>query len=181
VSRVLVIAVQQLTWRRETAKVRRGELDPESRQLGGLLSERSLTLSGTRAFGGAHGETGSYSRYRQGPTDGHFTKGFFHRMTHNLIHRLERAEEAATTQLKFSVECICFPETEQPFFNWRSEERIAAEVKCPLHGERFRHVTFSVYVSKWLREKQLHLLQNRRSDQYRKAWYSSFPPRSPGQ
>jgi hypothetical protein len=97
-------------------------------------------------------------------------------MTHNLIHRLEQAEEAAKTQLKFSAECICFPEREQPFFNWPSEERIAAEVKCPLHGERFRPVTFFVYVSKWLREKQRHFLQNRRSDQYRKAWYASFPP-----
>jgi hypothetical protein len=92
------------------------------------------------------------------------------------MHRLGRAEEAAKTQLKFSAECICFPEREQPFFNWPSEERIAAEVKCPLHGERFRPMTFFVYVSKWHREKQPRLLQTHHSEQYRKAWFAGFPP-----
>jgi hypothetical protein len=74
--------------------------------------------------------------------------------------------------VKFSAECICFPGKEQPFFNWPIELRLAAEV----HGERFKPGTFFVYVSKWLREKQLHFLHNRHRDQYRKAWFAGFPP-----
>jgi hypothetical protein len=76
---------------------------------------------------------------------------------------------------KGSPSCICFPEDEEPFFCWPIEERIAASVKCPLHGTRFKLPIFHVYVPKWLREKQpLHLLE--KSLQYQKAWAASFPP-----
>ena len=54
---------------------------------------------------------------------------------------------------KGSPVCICFPEDEQPFFG-RGEERIAASVKCPLHGERFKPTAFDVYVSEWRRKKE---------------------------
>ena len=73
-----------------------------------------------------------------------------------------------------SGSCICFPEDEQPFFCSLGEERIAAAVKCPLHGERFSAPHFHIYVSAWLREKQpLRLL--RKSTQYQKAWAAAFP------
>ena len=75
---------------------------------------------------------------------------------------------------KGSRSCICFPEDEPPFFCWLGEERIAAAVKCPLHGERFSAPHFHIYVSAWLREKQpLTLL--RKSTQYQKAWAAGFP------
>jgi hypothetical protein len=76
---------------------------------------------------------------------------------------------------KGSPVCICFPEDEQPFFG-RGEERIAASVKCPLHGERFKPTAFDVYVSEWRRKKE-PLRRQRLSPQYRKAWAASFPPR----
>jgi hypothetical protein len=44
---------------------------------------------------------------------------------------------------KFSPECTCFPEKEPPFFNWPIEQQVATQVKCPLHGERFKRVSFS--------------------------------------
>jgi hypothetical protein len=97
-------------------------------------------------------------------------------MRQNLISRIARAEEAAKTRSRFSTECICFPENEPPFFNWPVEQEIAARVKCPLHGDRFKPVKFFVYVSQWLREKREILMQTHHSEQYRKAWDASFPP-----
>ncbi len=96
-------------------------------------------------------------------------------MTQTLVKRIVRAEEAAKARSRCSPQCICFPEKEQPFFNWPVEQRFAAEVMCPLHCERFRSVGFFVYVAKWLREKQPSLLQTHHSEQYRKAWYAGFP------
>jgi len=97
-------------------------------------------------------------------------------MTQTLVKRIGRAEEAAKARTGCSPQCICFPEKEQPFFNWPVEQRFAAKVMCPLHGERFRSVGCFVYVAKWLREKQPSLLQTHHSEQYRKAWYAGFPP-----
>jgi hypothetical protein len=94
-------------------------------------------------------------------------------MTQSLQNRIERAEEAAKAHSRFSRECSCFPKREQPSFNWPIEQRLAAEVKCPLHGERFRPVHFC-YVAKWLRDKRQHLLQTHHGEQYRKAWIAGF-------
>jgi hypothetical protein len=97
-------------------------------------------------------------------------------MRQDLTSRIARAEEAAKAQSRFSTQCICFPENEPPFFNWPVEQEIAARVKCPLHGDRFKAVKFFVYVSQWLREKQPILMQTHHSEQYRKAWDAGFPP-----
>jgi hypothetical protein len=35
--------------------------------------------------------------------------------TTTLVKRIERAEQAARTQSKFSRDCICFPRNEPPF------------------------------------------------------------------
>ena len=75
--------------------------------------------------------------------------------TRTLLKRIERAEEALKTRSIFSPECICFPESEQPFFCSPSEEAIVAMVKCPLHGNRFRQPIFHVYVSRWRVESEL--------------------------
>jgi hypothetical protein len=48
-------------------------------------------------------------------------------------------------------------------------------LKCPLHGERFIPPRYQVYVSKWLREKRSQLLWTHHSEQYRKAWFATFP------
>ena len=53
--------------------------------------------------------------------------------------------------------------------------KMAIAVKCPLHGERFKPPRFQIYVSKWLREKQSQLLWSHHSEQYRKAWFATFP------
>src|ERR1035441_3695181 len=94
--------------------------------------------------------------------------------TRTLLKRLEKVEEALKAQSIFSQDCICFLETEQPFFCSPSEEPVAAKVKCPLHGNRFNQPVFHVYVSQWRREKEPARRQ-RLSAQYRKAWEASFP------
>jgi hypothetical protein len=73
-----------------------------------------------------------------------------------------------------SPDCICFLEDEQPFFGDPDEERAAASVKCPLHGERFSQPIFHVYVAEWCRESE-PLRRQRLSPQYQKAWDASFP------
>ena len=54
------------------------------------------------------------------------------------------------------------------------ELEIAALVKCPLHGDRFRP-QFFIYRSKWLRDKLPSLRQAHHSEQYLKAWRAGFP------
>jgi hypothetical protein len=91
--------------------------------------------------------------------------------------RIERAEQAAKTQSKLSPACLCFPENEPPFFGTPTELEIAAKLKCPLHGDRFPP-QFFVYVSAWLRGKLWKHLWSHHSEQYRKAWFSTFPESS---
>jgi hypothetical protein len=95
----------------------------------------------------------------------------------NLMARIENAERVADATLgqTFSGGCICFPKNEPPEFGDAGDEQIAAELKCPLHGERFKPRTFHIYMAKWLREKLPKLLWSRHSEQYRKAWFASFP------
>jgi hypothetical protein len=97
----------------------------------------------------------------------------------SVLKRLEQAEAALKSQSIFSQDCICFPEKERPTFGFPIEMEIAGEVKCPLHGERFRPL-FHLYTPKWLREKLWrHLathLATHHSEQYRRAWLASFPP-----
>jgi hypothetical protein len=91
-----------------------------------------------------------------------------------IVRRIEQAEEKLKARYIFLRECICFPEKEPPFFCEPSEEEIAAQVKCPLHGERFKRPQFSIYVASWLRAKE-PARRERLSAQYRKAWDASFP------
>jgi len=69
----------------------------------------------------------------------------------NLLTRIERVEKAAAAQSIFSPDCICFAKNEPPFFCFLIEEQFAAKVKCPLHCERFKPITFRIYVGKWRR------------------------------
>jgi hypothetical protein len=91
-----------------------------------------------------------------------------------LLKRIEKVEEALKAQSVFSPDCICFPEREQPFFCSDLEEQIAARVKCPLHGNRFRQPIFHIYVAGW-RAASEPARRQRLSAQYRKAWGTSFP------
>jgi hypothetical protein len=98
----------------------------------------------------------------------------------SLITRIERAEEAARAQSKHFADCICFPANEQPFFDFPIEEKIAAAVRCPLHGERFMRF-FRIYVPGWRRESEKKRWPGL-SQQYHKAWFATFPPELwPGQ
>jgi hypothetical protein len=96
-------------------------------------------------------------------------------LNRTLQNRIERAEQAAKEQSKFSSECICFPQNEQPFFGFPLKEQIAAKVKCPHHGDRFRLI-FHIYVPKWGRDNEKKVRWFRLSEQYHKAWHASFPP-----
>ena len=91
------------------------------------------------------------------------------------LEKLERrAEQIAKARNKFSADCICFPETEPPFFGLAIEQDIAFQVKCPLHGDRFKP-GMHIYVSNWLREKEGPRRQ-KLSPRFQQAWAASFPP-----
>jgi len=89
----------------------------------------------------------------------------------SVFTRIERAERLAKAQSKFSVDCICFPAIESAQLAFDVEFQIAAAVKCPLHGERFKPPQLRV----WMREKGHSVLWSHHSEQYRKAWFASFP------
>src|SRR5215469_8699016 len=73
-------------------------------------------------------------------------------------------------------DCICFPESEQPFFATPANQELAAKTKCPVHGDRFRP-HFHFYVAKWrLESEKVRWL--RLSPQYHKAWHATHPPGS---
>jgi len=83
----------------------------------------------------------------------------------------------AKARSKFSLDCICFPDQEQPLFEFGEEEDTAFSVKCPLHGDRFIRPRYRVYVSEWYRKNQRRLRPSR-SAQFQKAWVASFPRNS---
>jgi hypothetical protein len=92
-----------------------------------------------------------------------------------LSRRLARLEQFVGKKLEtHSADCICFPGNEQPFFGFEIEREIAAAVKCPCHGDRFRSDWSFVYVSKWRRATEWKR-RDRLSQQYQKAWLASFP------
>jgi hypothetical protein len=72
--------------------------------------------------------------------------------------------------------CICFPETEAPFFGFPIHGEVAFAVKCPLHGDRFKWPCFFMYVSKWVRVNIWDHMKANHSSQYQTAWNASFPP-----
>ena len=47
-------------------------------------------------------------------------------------------------------------------------------LKCPLHGNRFKPFGLHIFMAAWLIEK-LPRLVDRRSEQFRKAWFATFP------
>src|SRR6266576_3348485 len=71
-----------------------------------------------------------------------------------LLARVERAEQLAEAKTKFSPDCICWPENEFPFFGFDIEREIAAQVECPVHGERSFWRVYHLYIPKWFREKE---------------------------
>lgn len=91
------------------------------------------------------------------------------------IDEIERVERVAQARSKFSADCIRFPANEPPRLAFDIEYEIAAAVKCPLHGERFKRPQLCVYMAKWMREKRHSVLWSHHSEQYRKAWFASFP------
>lgn len=92
-----------------------------------------------------------------------------------LLARVERAEQLVNTKAKFSPDCICWPENEHPFFGFDIEREIAAEVKCPIHGERTTLIFQRLYLPDWRRERET-IRRPLLSPQYQKAWNASFPP-----
>ena len=78
---------------------------------------------------------------------------------------------------KNSPLCTCFPDDEQPFFPLESWHDIAAELKCPLHGDRFKPKgKYHSYVATWRWENEVTKRWPRLSAQFHKAWRASFPP-----
>jgi len=95
--------------------------------------------------------------------------------TQSIEARLSKTEQILAQRSIYSADCICFPKGVQPAFAWAAEMRIATELKCPLHGERFAPFPLT-YMPIWLLEKRERCLLAWTNDQYMKAWYASFPP-----
>jgi len=92
-----------------------------------------------------------------------------------LLRRVERIESFSRSKDSYPPECICFPEGARPCFHWTVEVEIAAKLKCPLHGDRFRP-SILIYVSRFQRRKREWFIANRTNAQYQKAWLAGFPP-----
>jgi hypothetical protein len=58
-------------------------------------------------------------------------------LNRTLENRIERAEQAARGQSKFSPECLCFPKDESSFFAFEVELEMLTQVKSPVHGPHF--------------------------------------------
>ena len=95
-------------------------------------------------------------------------------MRANQIKRIERLEQSLKECSWFATDCICFPENQPPLYGFGLEFLLLKRLKCPLHGER--SIRFNpIFVSQWVREKIPRFVQ-RQSEQYRKAWFATFPP-----
>jgi hypothetical protein len=92
-----------------------------------------------------------------------------------LLARIERAEQLTKVKTNFSLDCICWPDNEYPFFGFDIEREIASSVKCSVHGERQTMIFQRIYLPAWRREKEI-IRRSRLSPQYQKAWNASFPP-----
>ena len=95
-------------------------------------------------------------------------------MRANQIKRIERLEQSLKEHSWFSTDCICFPENQSPLYGFSLEYLLLKRLQCPLHGERSISDN-PIYVSQWVREKIPRFVQ-RQSEQYRKAWFATFPP-----
>src|ERR1700686_2170054 len=97
--------------------------------------------------------------------------------TRTQLRRVERAEQAAKTQLRFSSDCLCFPDDEQPEFRWQVEAEIAASVLCPLQGSRFRIVVSRfLYRARRFYSSDMQAGCPNRSEAYQRAMRVSFDP-----
>jgi hypothetical protein len=163
-----------------------------------LSDKRSFTLTGTGPTRGAHGEnrgrarTGGWFqgfnkqwlsenclgdlRRRKKPQKPYLRSSCEGTMGMRTIgRRIEQAEEKLRARFVFAPDCICFPDKEPSLFCEELEEEMAAQVKCPLHGERFKPQQFFIYVASWVRENEPAHRQ-RLSAQHSKAWDASRLP-----
>jgi hypothetical protein len=54
--------------------------------------------------------------------------------TRTLMARIERAQQASKIKARFPIDCICFPENEEPSFRIPSFGGYGNPGSCPLHG-----------------------------------------------
>jgi hypothetical protein len=92
----------------------------------------------------------------------------------SLLKRIEHLEMTVKARSWHPESCTCFPRDETPFFGFPIEGAIAFGVKCPLHGDRFHHESFFIFVPTWRRKNEV-ARRLRLSSQYRKAWDAGFP------
>lgn len=89
---------------------------------------------------------------------------------------IEHLEQALKGNPEQCPDCICFPQSEQPFFATRADQELAAKIKCPTHGDRFQP-RLHIFLARWrLESEKVRWL--RLSSQYHKAWHATFPPGS---
>src|SRR5207244_11044623 len=99
------------------------------------------------------------------------------RRTAHIRGQSERPKEmAARAHAKFLAECICFPEKEPACVVFPIEEELILKLPCRVHGQR-RKPYGHLYMAPGLRQQRWQDLWTRKSEQYRKAWLATFPPR----
>jgi len=77
----------------------------------------------------------------------------------NLKTRISRLEQ--TSQLKenseqqaYPEECICYPKLRYGLSFKSDEMRAAEELLCPLHGNRVPNPDETVYVPRWMQDRE---------------------------
>lgn len=99
------------------------------------------------------------------------------RQLKRLVTRLEKklSENAGQKTSHFHPDCTCFPSDEQPIFSFHVEVEVARNLKCPIHGERFKPNLFVIYKAGWRRFQEFEDDWADHSPQYQKAMRASFP------
>ena len=93
----------------------------------------------------------------------------------NLKNRLSKLERTKR-QVAAEADCICFPPEEPPNLELKAEIVAAKAVLCPLHGERFKNLSPTIYRVITLPAHLDQACWSWRSAQFIKAMEASFPP-----
>ena len=96
----------------------------------------------------------------------------------NLKTRISRLEQASqpnenSAQQAYPDECICYPKLRYGLSFKSGEMRAAKELPCPLHGNRIPNPHETVYLPKWVQDRETvydwEITRPGQREQYEKA------------
>src|SRR3974390_27288 len=109
----------------------------------------------------------------------------FCRMASKLRKQVERMGldlEEMSKKLRAIEHCICFLSGRRPYFFYAGVQKVAFQVKCPVHGDRFEPGSEWRWQDQYRDEEHENLLREYEvgglwrldSENYRKAWNANF-------